>query len=100
MMTLVAGPVPEMRVHAGTAIAAGVAFGLITVFLLRLAIKARRNKSMVGIDALLGQIAVVVKPRWTPLAKCWSTARSGRRTRPPQPRAMPAFGSRPLTGSP
>jgi membrane-bound serine protease (ClpP class) len=62
MMTLVAGPVPEMRVHAGTALAAGVAFGIITVFLLRLAIRARRNKSMVGVDALLGQIAVVVKP--------------------------------------
>jgi membrane-bound serine protease (ClpP class) len=62
MMTLVAGPVPEMRVHASTAIAAGVAFGIITIFLLRLAVRARRNKSMVGIDALLGQVAVVVKP--------------------------------------
>ncbi len=62
MMTLVAGPVPEMRVHAGTAIAAGIAFGIITVFLLRLAVRAKRNKSMVGVDALLGQIAVVVKP--------------------------------------
>lgn len=62
MMTLVAGPVPEMRVHAGTAIAAGVAFGIITVFLLRLAVRAKHNKSMVGIDALLGQVAVVVKP--------------------------------------
>jgi membrane-bound serine protease (ClpP class) len=62
MLTLVAGPVPEMRVHASTAVAAGVAFGLITVFLVRLAVRARRNKSMMGIDALLGQIAVVVKP--------------------------------------
>ena len=62
MMTLVAGPVPEMRVHAGTAIAAGVGFGIITVFLLRLAVRAKHNKSMVGVDALLGQIAVVVKP--------------------------------------
>jgi membrane-bound serine protease (ClpP class) len=62
MMTLVAGPVPEMRVHASTAIAAGVAFGIITVFLLRLAVRAKHNKSMVGVDALLGQIAVVVKP--------------------------------------
>jgi len=62
MLTLVAGPVPEMRVHASTAIAAGVAFGLITVFLVRIAVRARHNKSMTGIDALLGQIAVVVKP--------------------------------------
>jgi membrane-bound serine protease (ClpP class) len=62
MMTLVAGPVPEMRVHPATAIAAGVGFGLITVFLLRLAVRARRNKSLLGPDALLGQTAVVVTP--------------------------------------
>jgi membrane-bound serine protease (ClpP class) len=62
LMTLVAGPVPEMRVHAATAIATGVGFGLITVFLLRLAIRARRNKSMTGVDALLGQTGVVIKP--------------------------------------
>jgi membrane-bound serine protease (ClpP class) len=62
MLTLVAGPVPEMRVHATTAIAAGVAFGLITVFLVRIAVRARHNKYMTGLDALLGQIAVVVKP--------------------------------------
>jgi membrane-bound serine protease (ClpP class) len=62
MLTLVAGPVPEMRVHATTAVAAGVAFGLITVFLVRLAVRARHNKSLVGIDALLGQIAIVTKP--------------------------------------
>lgn len=62
MMTLVDGPVPEMRVHAGTAIATGIGFGLITFFLVRLAIQARRNKSMIGADALMGQIAVVTKP--------------------------------------
>ncbi len=62
MMTLVDGPVPELRVHPATALAAGVGFGLITVFLLRLALRARRSKSMVGIDALLGQTAVVLKP--------------------------------------
>lgn len=61
MLTLVDGPVPEMRVHPVTAIAAGVAFGLITVFLVRLAVRARRNKSTMGPDALLGQIAVVTK---------------------------------------
>jgi membrane-bound serine protease (ClpP class) len=54
--------VPEMRVHVGTALAAGIAFGLITVFLVRLAVRARHNKSLVGVDALLGQIAVVTKP--------------------------------------
>jgi membrane-bound serine protease (ClpP class) len=62
MLTLVDGPVPEMRVHASVAIAAGLGFGLITVFLLRLAVRARRNKSLVGAEALLGQTAVVIKP--------------------------------------
>lgn len=62
MLTLVAGPIPQMRVHLSTALAAGVAFGLITVFLVRIAVLARRNKSMVGADALLGQIAVVINP--------------------------------------
>ena len=62
MLTLVDGPVPELRVHAATAIAAGVGFGSITVFLIRLAVRARRNKVLTGADALLGQVAVVVTP--------------------------------------
>jgi membrane-bound serine protease (ClpP class) len=39
-----------------------LAFGLITVFLLRLALKARRAKSRMGGDAMIGQIAVVTEP--------------------------------------
>lgn len=62
MMTLVDGPVPELRVHPGMAIAVGLGFGLITIFLLRLAIRARRSKSVVGVDALMGETAVVLKP--------------------------------------
>ena len=40
----------------------GLAFGLITVFLLRLALKARRGKSRMGADAMIGLIAVVTQP--------------------------------------
>src|ERR1700733_2052728 len=54
LLTLVAGPIPEMRVQLATAISAGLAFGLITAFLVRLAWKARRNKVMVGPEALVG----------------------------------------------
>src|SRR5579872_5410676 len=36
-LTLVAGPIPEMRVQLATAIATGLAFGLITTFLIRIA---------------------------------------------------------------
>jgi membrane-bound serine protease (ClpP class) len=61
-LTLVDGPIPELRVHLATALSAGLAFGLITVFLLRLALRARRNKSLIGVDAMIGQIAVVIQP--------------------------------------
>jgi membrane-bound serine protease (ClpP class) len=62
LLTLVDGPIPELQVHPATAIAAGAAFGLITVFLVRLAIRARRNKSMVGVDALIGLTAIAQQP--------------------------------------
>ncbi len=61
-LTLVDGPIPELRVHLATALSAGLAFGLITVFLLRLALRARRSKSRTGGDAMIGQIAVVIQP--------------------------------------
>jgi membrane-bound serine protease (ClpP class) len=61
-LTLVDGPIPELRVHLATALSAGLAFGLITVFLLRLALRARRTKFRMGGDAMIGQIAVVTRP--------------------------------------
>jgi membrane-bound serine protease (ClpP class) len=61
-LTLVDAPIPELRVHLATALSTGLAFGLITVFLLRLAIKARRSKSRMGGDAMIGEIAVVTQP--------------------------------------
>ena len=61
-LTLVDGPIPELRVHLATALSSGLAFGLITVFLLRLALKARRGKSRMGADAMIVQIAVVTQP--------------------------------------
>ncbi len=61
-LTLVAGPIPEMRVQLATAIATGVAFGLITTFLVRIALIARRNKVQVGPQALVGAIGVAQQP--------------------------------------
>lgn len=58
LMTLVAGPVPEMRVQWATALSAGLAFGLITTFLVRIAWRARRNKVMIGPEALIGAVGV------------------------------------------
>jgi membrane-bound serine protease (ClpP class) len=61
-LTLVAGPIPELRVQIGTAIACGLAFGLITAFLVRIAIRARRNKVLTGPDALIGTIGLAQEP--------------------------------------
>jgi membrane-bound serine protease (ClpP class) len=61
-LTLVAGPIPELQVRLGTAIGLGVGFGLITVFLLRVAIRARQSKIRMGGEALIGEVAVVTQP--------------------------------------
>jgi membrane-bound serine protease (ClpP class) len=57
-LTLVAGPIPEMRVQMATAVATGLAFGLITTFLVRIAWRARQNKVMIGPEALVGAMGV------------------------------------------
>ena len=53
-LTLVAAPIPELRIRPWVAIAVGVGFGGITVFLVRLAWRARRLKARLGADALVG----------------------------------------------
>ena len=62
MLTLVAAPVPEMSVNPAIALAVSAAFGLITVFLVRLAIRARRMKSRLGIAAMVGAAAKAMEP--------------------------------------
>jgi membrane-bound serine protease (ClpP class) len=57
-LTLVAGPIPEQRIRLATAAGTGVGFGLITVFLIRIAWQARKNKALTGPDAMVGAIAV------------------------------------------
>lgn len=60
-LTLVAAPVPEMAIAPWVAIAISVGFGGITVFLVRLAVRARRRKALVGADALVGAHAVAIE---------------------------------------
>ncbi|HEY6271027.1 MAG TPA: nodulation protein NfeD [Terriglobales bacterium] len=60
MLLLVDGPIPEMRVKIWTAIAVAIPFGLITVFLMNLALRARRNKVVTGEQGLIGEVGVVV----------------------------------------
>lgn len=56
-LTLVASPIPELAVNPWVAIAVSSAFGGITAFLVRLAVKARRLKARLGADALVGHHA-------------------------------------------
>ncbi len=55
---LVDAPIPEMRVHLATALAVSIPVGLITAFLMSVALRARRNKIVTGKEGLIGQIGV------------------------------------------
>jgi membrane-bound serine protease (ClpP class) len=57
-LLLVDSPIPEMRVHFLTAIAVSIPFGIITAFLMSIALKARRNKVVTGVQGLIGETAV------------------------------------------
>jgi membrane-bound serine protease (ClpP class) len=61
-LTLVAAPIPELAVKPWVAIALSTAFGGITAFLVRLAVKARRLKARLGADALVGHRASAMEP--------------------------------------
>ena len=61
MLTLVAAPVPEMGISPLVAISVSAAFGAITVFLVRLAVRARRRKARIGADAMVGYPATAME---------------------------------------
>ena len=55
---LVDAPIPEMRVHLVTALAVSIPLGLITAFLMSIAVRARRNKIVTGKQGLIGEIGI------------------------------------------
>jgi membrane-bound serine protease (ClpP class) len=57
-LLLVDSPIPEMRVHLATALAVSVPLGIITAFLMSIALKARRNKVVTGQQGLVGETGV------------------------------------------
>ncbi len=57
-LLLVDSPIPEMRVHLLTALAVSIPLGLITAFLMTIALKARRNKVVTGAQGLIGEMGV------------------------------------------
>jgi membrane-bound serine protease (ClpP class) len=57
-LLLVDGPIPEMRVNILTALAVSIPLGLITAFLMTIALRARRNKVVTGEQGLVGEIGI------------------------------------------
>src|SRR5713101_2964534 len=57
-LLLVDSPIPELRVHLLTALAVSIPLGLITAFLMSIALKARRNKTVSGAQGLVGEIGI------------------------------------------
>jgi membrane-bound serine protease (ClpP class) len=61
-LLLVDGPIPQMRVHLWTALAVSLPLGLITAFLMTIAIRARRNKVTTGVEGLIGEVGTAKTP--------------------------------------
>jgi membrane-bound serine protease (ClpP class) len=57
-LLLVDAPIPEMRVRLVTALAVSIPVGIITVFLMSIALKARRNKIVTGTQGLVGEVGM------------------------------------------
>ncbi len=55
-LLLVDGPIPELRVHLWASLAISIPLGLISIFLMTIAIRARSNKVVTGVQGLLGAI--------------------------------------------
>jgi membrane-bound serine protease (ClpP class) len=55
---LVDAPIPQLRVHLITALAVSIPLGIITAFLMSIALKARRNKLVSGSQGLIGEMGV------------------------------------------
>src|SRR5579884_3505862 len=61
-LLLVDGPIPQKRVHLYTALAVSVPLGLITAFLMGIAVRARRNKVVTGAQGIVGEMGVARTP--------------------------------------
>ena len=57
-LMLVDGPIPEMRVRLLTALAVSIPVGGITIFLMSIALKARRNKVVTGSQGMIGEVGI------------------------------------------
>jgi membrane-bound serine protease (ClpP class) len=67
-LLLVDGPIPQMRVKLWTALSVSIPLAVITVFLMTIALQARRNKVVMGEEGLIGEIGTV-RSALTPAGK-------------------------------
>jgi membrane-bound serine protease (ClpP class) len=56
-LLLVNGP-PDMRIHLSTALAVALPFAAITMFLVSMVIRARRNKVVTGAEGMIGELGI------------------------------------------
>jgi membrane-bound serine protease (ClpP class) len=87
LATLVDGPIPELRVHLGTALGAGLGFGTISFGLAWIALRARRGKVLTGPQAMIGGTAIVRTPLCPTgqveiRGELWQASLSGQETLP------------------
>ena len=59
---LVDGPIPQMRVHLGTALAVSIPIGLIAVFLTTIVLRARKSQVTTGSEGMIGEIGIARTP--------------------------------------
>lgn len=57
-LLLVDGPIPEMRVKLWTALGVSIPLGAITMFLMTIVLKARRNKVATGEEGMIGEVGI------------------------------------------
>ncbi|HWR37088.1 MAG TPA: nodulation protein NfeD [Clostridia bacterium] len=57
-LLLVDGPIPEMRVKLWTALGVSIPLGMITIFLMTIALRAHSNKVVTGTQGLVGELGV------------------------------------------
>jgi len=67
-LLLVDGPIPEMRVRLVTALVVSIPFGLITAFLMSIALRARHNKVVTGAQGMIGELGLA-ETALSPLGK-------------------------------
>lgn len=80
-LLLVDSPVPEMRVRLITALTVSIPIGIITAFLVSIALHARRAKVQTGVEGLIGKTGIARTPlvpsgKITVQGEIWNAASS------------------------